>query len=231
MSDGNALKVLVIACAVMEAELTVANTPGVRLEFLEQGLHRTPGRMPAAIQEKIHRAGGDIDYIVLGYGLCGNGLVGVRAEKQPLIVPRAHDCIGLFLGSLEAHLSELKKAPGTYFLTKGWIEQGKSPLVQFGEYVERYGREKAGWAMKEEYKNYTRIVLVDTGAYDLSAYREHARANADLLGVSYEEIKGSTAYFGKMVGGHWDSRDFFILQPGEEVTQMMFLLAEVGRTS
>ena len=224
MLGENGLKLLIIACGVLEAELTAVSAPGVRFEFLEQGLHRTPDKMPAVIQEKIHQADGGIDYIVLGYGLCGNGIVGVKAEKQPLVVPRAHDCIGLFLGSFEAHLKETHKAPGTYFLTKGWIEQGKSPLVLFEEYVQRYGRETAEWAFHEEYKNYTRLVLVDTGAYDLAVYREHARENAAFLGVAYEEIKGSPAYFEKMVEGQWDKDKFIILQPGEEVAQRMFLL-------
>ncbi|MFC1955643.1 DUF1638 domain-containing protein [Chloroflexota bacterium] len=218
------MKLLIIACGVLEAELTAVSVLGVRFEFLEQGLHLTPDKMPAVIQEKIHQADDEIDYIVLGYGLCGNGIVGVRAEKQPLVVPRAHDCIGLFLGSLEAHLSEIRKAPGTYFLTKGWIEQGKSPLVLFEEYVQRYGRQMAEWAFREEYKNYIRLVLVDTGAYDLAACREHARENAALLGVAYEEIKSSPAYFEEMVKGQWDKDKFIVLQPGEEVTQRMFLL-------
>jgi len=64
---------------------------------------------------------------------------------------------------------------------------------------------------------------VDTGAYDLSAYRDRARANATFLGVAYEEIKGSLAFFEKMVKGQWDKDEFIILQPGEEITQMMFL--------
>ena len=108
MLGENGLKLLIIACGVLEAELTAVSAPGVRFEFLEQGLHLTPDKMPAVIQEKIHQADDGIDYIVLGYGLCGNGIVGVKAEKQPLVVPRAHDCIGLFLGSLEAHLSEIR---------------------------------------------------------------------------------------------------------------------------
>ena len=224
MRGENGLKLLIIACGVLEAELRAVSIPGVRLEFLEQGLHRTPDKMPAVIQEKIHQADDEIDYIVLGYGLCGNGIVGVKAEKQPLVVPRAHDCIGLYLGSLEAHLRETRKAPGTYFLTRGWIEQGKSPLVLFEEYVQRYGRQMAEWAFREEYKNYTRLVLVDTGAYDLAAHRDYARKTAAFLGVAYEEIKGSPAYFEKMVRGQWDGGDFIVLQPGEEVAQRMFLL-------
>lgn len=217
------MKLLIIACSVMRDELKAVGVPGVQFEFLEIGLHRTPTTMPTLIQEKIHQADDKIDYIVLGYGLCGNGTVGVKAEKQPLVIPRAHDCISLFLGSSEARQKEQQKAPGTYYLTKGWIEEGTPPLAMLEEYTQRYGRKTAEWVISEEFKHYTRLALVDTGAYDLSTYRNHARANAAFLGVAYEEIKGSLALFKKMVKGQWDKDKFIILQPGEEITQMMFM--------
>lgn len=217
------LRLLIIACSVMKDELMAVSVPGVRFEFLEIGLHRTPTKMPTLIQEKIHQTDDKIDYIVLGYGLCGNGTVGVKAEKQPLVIPKAHDCISLFLGSSEARQKQQQKAPGTYYLTKGWIDEGTPPLALLDEYTQRYGRETAEWVISEEFKHYTRLALVDTGTYDLSTYRNHARANATFLGVAYEEIKGSLALFEKMVKGQWDKDKFIILQPGEEITQMMFL--------
>jgi len=217
------MKLLVIACSVMRDELMAVSVPGVRFEFLEIGLHRTPARMPLVIQEKIHHADDKIDYIVLGYGLCGNGIVGVKAERKPLVIPKTHDCISLFLGSSEARQKEQQKAPGTYYLTKGWIEEGKPPLALLEEYTQHYGQQTAEWVISEEFKNYTRLALVSTGAYDLVAYRSNARANAVFLGVTYEEIKGSLAYFEKMVKGQWDKGEFIILQPGEEITQGTFM--------
>lgn len=207
----------------MKNELEAVSVPGVRFEFMEQGLHRIPSKMPLAIQEKIHQAADDVDYVMLGYGSCGSGVLGVKAEKKPLVIPKAHDCISLYLGSIKAHQREHQKNPGTYYLTKGWIEQAKSPMASLEEYTERYGRETAEWIIGEEFKHYTRIVLVHTGVYDPAAYRDHARANAEFLGIAYEEIKGSLAFFEKMVTGPWSEEDFVILQPGEEVTQRTFL--------
>ena len=37
--------------------------------------------------------------ILFGYALCGNGLLGLTAFTVPLVIPRAHDCITLLLGS------------------------------------------------------------------------------------------------------------------------------------
>jgi hypothetical protein len=207
----------------MRDELKKVSTPGVQFEFLEIGLHRTPNKMPLLIQEKIHEAADNIDYIVLGYGLCGNGTIGVKAEKQPLVIPKAHDCIDLFLGSTHARRREEQKVPGTYYLTKGWIEGGKPPLVLLEEYTERFGRETAEWVIGEEFKHYHRLVLVDSGACDLGAYRNYAQANAAFLGVTYEEIKGSLSFFEKMMKGNWNEEEFIILKPGEEISQSTFL--------
>jgi hypothetical protein len=119
-------------------------------------------------------------------------------------------------------MEEHKKEPGTYYLTKGWIEEGKSPIGIYQEYCQRHDRETAEWVIREELKNYTRIALVDMGSDLSEKHREHARENAHFLHLRYEEIKGSLAFFEKMLRGWWD-KDFIILKPGEEVSQDLFL--------
>jgi len=215
--------ILVIACNIMKNELMAVNgTSGAHFEFLEQSLHRTPVKMPAAVQEKINQAGKDIDYVVLGYGTCGNGIIGVKAGKQPLVIPKAPDCITFFLGSLEAHLKEHKKAPGTYYLNKGWIDEAKDPLGVLEEYTQKYGRQTAEWVIREEFKNYKRIVLVTTPLFDPATYRARAKADADFLGLAYEGVEGSLGFFEKMVKGNWNSDEFIIIPPGQEITQKTF---------
>ena len=217
------MSILVIACSVLKNEFLAVNSDGAHFEFLEQGLHKSPDKMRLAIQEKIDEVNNDIDYVALGYGLCGNGTRGIQAKKQPLVIPRAHDCITCWLGSLERHLQEHGKAPGSYYLTKGWIEEAKAPLATFDEYKERYGLETAEWVIKEEFKNYTRLALITTRAYDPAEYRKYAQSNAAFLGVKYEEIAGSLFLFEKMMKGEWEDNSFIVLQPGDEITQKMFL--------
>jgi hypothetical protein len=216
-------KALVIACAIMKKELEHLQTDGVSLVFLEQSLHRTPQKMKGAIQEEIDKAERwNGDQIVLAYGLCSNGILGIRANRHPLLVPKVHDCISLFLGSHDRYMEEHHKEPGTYYLTKGWIEEKKSPLGIFGEYCQRYGKETAEWVIREELKNYTRIALVESELGMEENHRKHARENARFLNLKYEEIKGSLGFFRKIIQGPWD-RDFVVLKPGEEATQEMFL--------
>jgi len=55
-------------------------------------------------------------------------------------VPRVDDCIAIFLGSRAAYADQCHQEPGTYYLTKGWIEVGDTPFAEHERLVERYGR-------------------------------------------------------------------------------------------
>jgi hypothetical protein len=216
-------KYRVIACSIMKEELLRLSGEGISFVFLEQSLHRTPQKMPPAIQEEINKADHlDLDFLVLGYGLCSNGIVGVKAGRRPLVIPRAHDCISLFLGSCERYREEQEKEPGTYYLTRGWIEEGKSPLGIFDEYCQRYKKETAEWVIREELRNYTRIAMVDSGIGLSEKHREHARENARFFNLKYQEIAGSLDFFARMLRKRWD-RDFIIVPPGGEIQQAVFL--------
>jgi len=217
------MRYLVISCNIMKDELLQFQGNGISFVFLEQSLHRTPEKMKEVIQKEVDKADlWDGDYILLGYGLCSNGILGVRSNRHPLVIPRVHDCIALFLGSHEKYVEEHQKEPGTYYLTKGWIEEAKSPLGVYQEYCDRYGKETAEWAIREELKNYTRIALVDTGLRLTEAHRRHAQENADFLNLRLEEVRGSLEYFERMLKGAWD-KGFVILNTGEEVRQDLFL--------
>jgi hypothetical protein len=216
-------KSLVIACNITKEELLHVQSDGASIIFLEQSLHRTPQKMKGAILEEIAKTETwDGDQIVLAYGLCSNGILGVRANRHPLLIPKVHDCISLFLGSNARYMEEHQREPGTYYLTKGWIEEKKSPLGIFAEYCQRYGKETAEWVIREELKNYTRIALVESELGVEEAHRQHARENAHFLNLKYEEIKGSLDFFREIIRGPWD-KDFVLLKPGEEATQEMFL--------
>lgn len=66
-------------------------------------------------------------------------------------------------------------------------------------------------------------MLVTTSVFDPAKYRPRARANAEFLGLSYEEIEGSLEFFRKIVKAPWNTSEFVTLKPGEEVTQKVFL--------
>jgi hypothetical protein len=216
---------VVIACRVMEPELNRVLAEGgedVEILYLDQALHRTPNKLLGLLQEKIDRAAQTASRIVLGYGLCSNGVVGVTARRQGLIIPRCHDCIALFLGSPGRYLELFGEKPGTYYLTPGWIAGKKDLLGIMEEHVPRYGRETAQWVIEEELKHYTHIALINTGAEEMAPLRARAMENAAVFNKLYEEIPGSLDYFRELVRGSCTEEKFLRLCPGERFTQEMF---------
>lgn len=214
---------LVLGCAVMEHELRQFQNGQTEFKFLDYGLHRTPEHMAQALQVEIDQVSGEnYDGIVLGYGLCSNGIVGVQSQAHTLIIPRIHDCISLFLGSLERYRQQSSINPGTYYLTPGWIERGQTPISKYEDYARSYDEETAKWVIHEELKHYTRIALIDTGVHPLEPYRKVARKNAEFLGISYEELPGSPMLFKELVCGPW-GKNFLIIKKGQPIQQDMFL--------
>src|SRR5512138_1350868 len=185
----------VIACEVFRDELEAVSPPHVVRIYLPQGLHRTPGKMPAAIQEAIDAASSRADVVLLGYGLCSNGVTGVVARSAPIILPRVHDCIALLLGSRERYEAEVAACAGTYYITPGWAKYGTTSLSCYkDEYLPKYGEEDARYIAQELLKHYKRVAFVDHGAGDGAAGRAHAREMAELFGLAYVEIPGSLDY-------------------------------------
>ena len=230
-STGAKEKLVLVACRVMEPELEAAggNAHSVEIRYLDQGLHRTPQNMAAAIQEQIDQAAAHASRIVVGYGLCSNGIVGVTARQQGLYLPHCHDCIAFFMGSHRAYLKAFEARPGTYYLTPGWVAEKKDPLGIIDEdYTQRLGRKTALWVMEEELKHYTHITLINTGAGNIESLRERAKENARVLNKHYEEIQGSLDFFKKLIRGPYASGDFLFLKPGHKITQEMYLTEGAG---
>lgn len=214
-----------IACGVFKPELEAlrGEDSTVEVRYLDQSLHRTPEMMPGLISEQISEAEPDASRIVLGYGLCSNGIVGVRAPRQGLVIPRVHDCISLFLGSAKAYTERMEEEAGVYYLTPGWVAEGKDPIGTVeDDYTPRVGRETAIWAMNEELKHYTRIVFINTGVGDIGALRQRTHENARYFNKQYGEVEGSSGYFRKLLFGPYDGPDFIRIAPGEKVKQELF---------
>ncbi len=216
-------KLLILACAVMEREIQQFRNGQVEFKFFDYGLHRTPENMSKTLQVEIdHASEEDYDGFILGYGLCSNGIVGIHSQKKRLIIPRIHDCISLFLGSPESYHEQAKQHPGTYYLTPGWIEKGETPISKFNSYAQSYGEKTARWVLHEEMKNYTRILLINTGVCEIEPYQKIARQNAEFLGISFQEIQGSYQLFKELVCGPW-SKNFLVIKKGYSIQQKMFL--------
>ena len=212
MPESNSKRILIIACEVFHRELSAlaARSPKVvDLVFLPKGLHDLDTvKMRARIQEEIDKAENDkYEFVVLAYGLCNNGTLGLAAGDAPLVIPRAHDCITLFFGSRSKYREYFDSNPGTYYYTTGWTERGKTDLADnimsqlglsstYNEYVEKYGKDNADYIMKvlggwrENYKKLTYIRMPLDGLPD---YTELSRSEAETHKWQFEVVDGDTA--------------------------------------
>lgn len=216
----NSNKTKIIACEVLKEEILAVLPEDIKIEFLEFRLHNYPDILRSELQLVIDTSA-EYDYLILCYGNCGRGLVGLRARNCCLVIPRVTDCIHLMLGADEYEM-ERKKEPGTFFLTKGWIERGSDALKDYQQMIEKYGIRKAQLVIRETYKNYKRIALIDTGTYDIKQYLGYAEKLADFINIKQVEvIPGSLSLFKKMVSGCWDE-DFKILCPSEVIVPRMY---------
>jgi hypothetical protein len=206
-----------IACATVIEEMRPLLPPDAVAEVLDFGLHVSPEKLKETLQQAIDASAGDTDTVVLGYGLCSNAVVGLNASKCTLVVPRVDDCIAIFLGSTTAYRKEARKEPGTYYLTKGWIEVSDTPFEEYIRMKERYGKERADRIMNIMLKNYKRLAYIDTGQSDQERYRAYAQKTARKFNLRYEKIPGSRALIRKMIHGPWDD-DFVVVHPGGILT-------------
>jgi len=223
--------IVVVACQVFQDLFArFAKAEAVqKFIFLDYGLHRVPRKLNQAVQEALDTLV-EPSLVVLGYGLCGNGLHGIRAGKHTLLISRADDCIAILLGSYARYQREFIAEPGTYYLTKGWLESGSNPLQEYQEYVEKYGAQNAEWLIDSQYHNYKRLVFVAHNQADLDKYRPQVKEVTRFCtrwGIRHEEIMGSTDFFENLlkqvsVLGQ-RNENFIVVSPGGELHQEQFL--------
>ncbi len=207
----------VLACATVMEEMLPLLPADVSYQVVDFGLHIDPANLKRTLQDAIDAVAGTVDTIILGYGLCSMGVIGLRANGCTLVVPRVDDCIAIFLGSGRAYKDQTRTEPGTYYLTKGWIEVADTPFDEYDRLAAQYGPHKAERIIRQMIRHYTRLALIDTGRQaDLDRYREQARRLAERWGLRFEEIQGSDALVRQMLFGPWD-QDFVVVPPGESI--------------
>lgn len=211
----------VIACATVIEEMLPYMPADMSYEILDFGLHLVPSNLKSKLQEAIDASAPHFNTILLGYGLCSMALVGLRANGCTLVTPRVDDCIAIFLGSRQSYVEQSKKAPGTYYLTKGWIEVADTPFDEYERMVTQYGAERADRLMKIMLKNYTRLVYIDTGHSDKQRYVDYARKTAERFHLRFEELPGSNSLILKLLSGPWDE-EFLVVPPGATITYLDF---------
>jgi len=227
-----------IACEVLFREVCYCASLCdniVDVDFIQKGLHDIGAeKMSDKLQQ--HIDGIDVskyDAILLCYGLCNNGILNLHAEI-PIVIPRAHDCITLLLGSKERYREYFDANPGTYFKSSGWIERGASSgdsddnvMNQLGlnktyeDYVEIYGEDNAEYIMEmlgDWSTKYTKMTYINTKLGNVESDRAESQRGASEKQWTYEEIDGDTRLIMKLLNGKWDDGEFLIIPRGNKIT-------------
>ena len=226
---------VVISCKVLEDLLGKRLPAGVPAVWLDVMLHNSPKKLGVALQEQID-ALPQPSFVIVGYGLCGNGLVGVKAGAHTLIIPRTHDCVAIFLGSHQRYVERFFASANTYYLTKGWLDAKDEPLTDYLDYVRDYDEETADYLVEMKYKHYRKLCMVGFSQEELDSCRPAAMKVADFcrerFGMEYEETIGTTDLIEALV--RMPARiaegndEFVIVPPGGEITMEMFLRSGEG---
>jgi hypothetical protein len=230
------MRLKLICCQVLcrESADVVRRSPHlVEVEFLSKGLHEIPcSLMRDRIQEAVDGVPAfRCDAVLLGYGLCSHGLAGIVARTLPVVIPRAHDCITLLLGSRRRYDDSFHQNPGTYFQSIGWVEHRVNPpelealsiagrhglRMSWEERVQRYGEDNARYleeVLGDHTRHYGRMAFIRSGVEPDAAAEQECEAEARRRGWAFDRLAADLGLLGRMVNGAWND-DFVVLAPGE----------------
>ena len=215
--------------------LSAALSPhSIDIELVRIGLHDRPKDLRSQLQAMIDAVPAEkYDAVLLAYGLCGQATAGLAARQAPLVMPRAHDCITLFLGSRERYRQQVEGNPGTYWYSQDYMERRDSASLtlsmgsgvtdniqaEYDRYVEKYGKDNADYLMEVMggwSSHYNRAVFIDLEVGDASSVEALARAEAQRRGWTFEHLPGDIGLIRRLVMGEWDD-DFLVVPPGQKI--------------
>jgi len=209
----------------------------VDVVLVERGLHHKPDNLRISLQQKIDSAETSYQYILLVYGLCGKATAGLVAKNIPLVIPRVHDCISLFLGSRQRYQEQFENHPGTYWYAQDYIERadGTASSLSMGadfeddihkvyeEYVAKYGQDNADYLMEVMgawKQHYQRAVYIHMGISDGAIVEERAQQEAQRRGWTFEKMAGDLLLIRSLINGDWNAdsdENFLVVPPGGQV--------------
>ena len=225
-------KIALLACTVFEQEIALLTRGAehlVETRWFEMGLHDRPDNLRSTLQEALEAVDvrTDIEAIVLAYGLCGRGTAGLRPLRHKLVIPRAHDCITVFMGSKEAYAEHQHRCPTCYYYTPGWNRNRRVPgpeklAAMMAELAKKFDDDNVEFLIeteREQWAMHDTATYLDLGTDDAESEAAYAQKCADWLGWKFERIRGDAGLLRDLLWGNWDNERFQIIEPAMQLGQ------------
>jgi len=227
LEDQSLSRMALLACRVFEREIALVARDAkhiVETRWFEVGLHDNPDHLRATLQAELDsiEARDDIEAVVLAYGLCGRGPAGLQPRRRRLIIPRAHDCMTVFMGSKEAYAEHQRTCPTCFYYTPGWNRERRVPgpekiAALRAESERKFDADDVEFLVeteREQWAQHNTATYLDLGTEDAEAEAEYARRCAEWLGWKFERIRGDARLLRDLLWGNWDAARFQIVEPG-----------------
>lgn len=186
--------------------------------WLDEKLHEFPENLHKVLQEKIEELN-DYDEIILGYMLCGNGLLGIKSNNARLRFIKGDDCIYANLCHRDDY-SDLRCS--SIFLSHGWLSTTRNTLAEYERTVEKYGQRRARLIFDTMYKNYKHVAYMQLDEEISEDDKQKVEQMAQVMNVEAMYIKGSLELFKDLFYLN-DNDKICILEPNTEITVEIFM--------
>jgi hypothetical protein len=223
-----------ISCSIFIREISGLlgdNPNSIFPVFLDLGAHNEPEKLKKLIQKEIDKTESEnFDAILLAYGLCGNSLLGVRSNNLPLVLPKAHDCCTILLGSRNAFKAHFSDNLSASWSCNGYMESKESHFhasekgkifgldKSYEELIELYGKENADYLIKEVagVANEGPLFYIDLPETSIKENITNFLLAAEKKKQEYILLEGNISLLKGLLDGDWNE-NFLIVPPGSYI--------------
>jgi len=190
------MRIGIVACESFQRGidyLTMDDPDIVHKEYLEFGLHEYPEHLKRTVVEKVNALEGQVDAVLLGYGVC-NSLRGVTSlMKVPTVQLEGDDCIGVLI-TTEEYDRERKKCAGTMYHTPYFAKMGRAWFEdKLKEQMPDYAMQgiDVDWFLAKMFEGYSRVLFIDDGLGEMEEFEALSKQFAAEMNLRYESRKGT----------------------------------------